>query len=271
MVICGPRSRSQERQKGSVMKRREFITLFGGAAASWPLAARAQQPVLPVIGILGSFGASGWTANGDHRDAFQQGLKERGFVVGENVALEFRWANSDYDRLHDMAADLVRRRVSVVVAIGNNLPARAAKAGTSTIPIVFVIGADPVRLGLVARIGRPGANITGVTLLAPDLIPKRMQLFHYVAPAAKVFGFLFNPDNAGRSVIEVAQDAVRTWGGSIEVAAVRRAAEFETAVAGLANRQIDALTTSADSVFASSELAMIATRHSLPAAFHSIQ
>src|SRR5262245_17589570 len=215
------------------MKRREFITLFGGAAG-WPLVTHAQQPVTPVIGILGAGPAGTW-AQRSVGPAFQPGLKEGGFVEDHNVALEFQWANNDYDRLPELAADLVRRRVSVVVAIGNNLPARAAKAATSTIPIVFVNGIDPVKLGLVASIGRPGANITGVTVLAADLIQKRMQFLHDVVPAAKVFGFIFNADNAGssngRSDLELVQDVVRSWGGSIEFAAVRTVAEFEPAVA----------------------------------------
>jgi putative tryptophan/tyrosine transport system substrate-binding protein len=250
------------------MKRREFITLLGSAAVSWPHVARAQQPVTPVIGILGTGPAGFWAAPSVGR-AFQQGLNAGGFVEGQNVALEFRWANNDYGRLPELAADLVRRRVSVVVAIGNNLPARAAKAATSTIPIVFVNGIDPVEFGLVASIGRPGANITGVTVLAADLIQKRMQFLHDVVPAAKVFGFIFNADNAGssngRSDLELVQDVVRSWGGSIEFAAVRTVVEFEPAVAGLVKRRIEALATSGDVLFSSGQLAPIIARHSLPA------
>jgi putative ABC transport system substrate-binding protein len=253
------------------MNRREIITLLG-CAATWPLSARAQQPVTPVIGILGMGPAGTWAQRSVGR-AFQQGLKEGGFVEDQNVALEFRWANNDYDRLPELAADLVRRRVSVVVAIGNNLPARAAKAATSTIPIVFVNGVDPVELGLVASIGRPGANITGVTVLAADLIQKRVQFLHEVVPAAKVFGLLFNADNAGssngRSDREMAQDVVRSWGGSIEFAAVRTVAEFERAVADLAKRRIEALATSGDVLFSTGQLAPIAARHSLPTVFMS--
>ena len=256
-------------------RRREFIAALGGAAAAWPLAARAQQPVTPVIGILG-MGPAGTWAQRSVGPAFLQGLKEGGFVEDQNVALEFRWANNDYDRLPGLATDLVRRRVSVVVAIGNNLPARAAKAATSTIPIVFVNGVDPVELGLVASIGRPGANITGVTVLAADLTQKRMQLLHDVVPAAKVFGFLFNPDNAGptssdgRANSRTMQDAVRSWGGSIESAGVRTVAEFEPAVAGLAKRRIEALATSGDVLFSQGQLAPIAARYSLPTVFMSI-
>jgi putative ABC transport system substrate-binding protein len=191
--------------------------------------------------------------------------------------LELRAANDRSDRLPELAAELVRHRVSVVVATGNNLPARAAKAATSTIPIVFINGVDPVQLGLVASIGRPGANITGVTVLAVELNQKRLQFLHEIVPAAKTFGFLFNSDNPGpnssdgRTVLELAQDAVRSWGGSIESAAVRTVAEFETAVAGLANRRIEGLAVSGDALFFSGalQLAALATRHSLPAVFTS--
>jgi putative ABC transport system substrate-binding protein len=258
-----------EGQMSICLRRREFIAGLGGAAA-WPLAARAQQPVMPVIGILGSSAEWGSPA------AFQQGLKEGGFVEGQNVAFEFRWANNDNDRLPDMAADLVRRRVSVVLAIGNNLTARAAKAATSTIPIVFLNGIDPVQFGLVASIARPGANITGVTVLAVALAQKRMQLLHYIVPAAKVFGFLFSQDNVGRTladrnILELARDSVRSWGGSVEFAGVRTVAEFEPAVAALANRRIEALSTGGDALFTSGSgaLAALAARHSLPAVFVS--
>ncbi len=256
------------------MKRREFIALLGSAAAGWPLVTHAQQPVTPVIGILGAGPAGTW-AQRSVGPAFQQGLKAGGFVEDQNVALEFRWANNDSDRLPELAADLVLRRVSVIVAIGNNLPARAAKAATSTIPIVFVNGVDPAKLGLVASIGRPGANITGVTVLAADLMQKRMQFLHDVVPAAKVFGFLFNPDNAGlnssngRSGLELVQDVVRSWGGSVEFAAVRTVAEFEPAVADLAKRRIEALAMSGDVLFSRGQLAPIAARHSLPTVFMS--
>ncbi len=256
-------------------RRREFIAALGGAAAAWPLVARAQQPVTPVIGILG-MGPAGTWAQRPVGPPFQQGLKEGGFVEDQNVALEFRWANNDAGRLPELAADLVRRRVSVVVAIGNNLPARAAKAATSTIPIVFVNGVDPVELGLVASIGRPGANITGVTVLAADLTQKRMQLLHDVVPAAKVFGFLFSTDNPGgfnssngRADSRTLQDVVRSWGGSIEIAGVRTVAEFEAAVAGLAKRRIEALATSGDVLFGGGQLAPIAARRSLPTVFMS--
>jgi putative tryptophan/tyrosine transport system substrate-binding protein len=145
------------------LHRRDFITLLGGAAAAWPLAARAQQRTMPVIGILGSTMAKAYAFQ---MAAFMQGLKEAGFVPGQNVVLEERWVDDQYDRLPEMAADLARAKVSIIAAIGNNLPTRAAKAETSTIPIVFAMGSNPVALGLVASLNRPGGNVTGVTTFA---------------------------------------------------------------------------------------------------------
>jgi putative ABC transport system substrate-binding protein len=150
--------------------------------------------------------------------AFRQALKDAGFVEGENVSLQFRWAD-EYDRLPDLATDLVRARVTLIAAFGNNLVAHAAKGATSTVPIVFVIGADPVYQGLVASLNRPSGNITGVTTLAGEAIPKRLQLLHDLAPNIKIFGLLTNPDNPGRrssdrrTTLELAQDTVRAWGG----------------------------------------------------------
>jgi len=173
------------------MRRREFIAGLGVAAA-WPIAARAQQRTTPVVGILGSTRAEGYTSS---MAAFMQGLKEAGFVPGQNVVLEQRWANDQYDQLPEMAADFVRAKVSLIAAIGNNLPTRAAKVATSTIPIVFTMGSNPVALGLVASLNRPGGNVTGVTTFAGELVQKRFQLLHDLVPNARRFGFLLNPDN----------------------------------------------------------------------------
>jgi putative ABC transport system substrate-binding protein len=179
------------------LRRREFIAALGGAAA-WPLAAqeRAQQRTLPVIGILGSATAE---VGASRVNAFMQGLKETGFVEGQNIAIEARWANNQYDRLPAMAAELVRARVALIFAWGNNLTARAAKNATSTIPIVFAMGADPVQLGIVDGLSRPGGNVTGATTLASDQLQKRLQLLHDAVPTAKVFGLIINPDNFGRT------------------------------------------------------------------------
>jgi putative ABC transport system substrate-binding protein len=256
------------------MKRRDFITMLVGAAASWPLAARGQQAALPVIGILGTPTAK----NYEYKVArFLQALRQAGFVEGQNLEIQSHWADDQYDRLPGMAAELIRRRVTVIVTFGNNLAARAVKDATTSIPIVFVIGADPVQVGLVPSLGRPSGNVTGVTLFASDLVQKRLQVLHDAVPGAKVIGFLENPDNAGanassgRTARELAQEAVRSWQGTIEFAPVRRIAEFETAFARLAAKRVDAIATSGDSLFTSGreQLVALAVRHAMPVAYSS--
>jgi putative ABC transport system substrate-binding protein len=231
------------------VRRRDFISLLGGAAA-WPMATHGQQRrAMPVIGILGSATADGapeWTT------AFVQGLREVGFVEGQNVAFEYRWANVQYDRLPDLAADLVRQRVSLIAALGNYLSAQAAKGATTSIPIVFAIGADPVQRGLVASLDRPGGNITGATSLSPQVVSKRLQLLHELVPGATVFGYLHNP--AGGSAdweqsVQAVRDAVRLWGGRIEVLDVQAATDIDTVFASLTARQVDALAIAPDALF----------------------
>jgi putative ABC transport system substrate-binding protein len=252
------------------MRRRNFIALLGGAAAV-PLAARAQQRTLPVIGLLSSTTAE---AIAFRRLAFMQGLKERGFVEGQNVAIEYRWANDQYDRLPEMAADLVRRRVSLIATIGNNLTALAAKSATTTIPIVFTFGADPVEIGLVASLNKPGGNITGVTTQAAESIPKRLQLLHDLVPNARAFGFLFNPNNvgassAGSTLIELAENTVRIWGGTLHVAYARTVGDFDAAFASLVAKRIDALAMVADALFTSGRerVVALAAQHAMPAVY----
>src|SRR5712692_10043271 len=197
-----------------VMRRREFISLLGGAAA-WPLAARAQQLALPVIGYLSSGSAKGFATR---LAAFRQGLQETGYREGQSVAIEYRWAEGQHDRLPALAADLVSRSVSVIAAIGGPAPALAAKSATARIPIVFEMGADPVASGLIASLSRPGGNITGATSLNEEVGPKRLEILHELVPTAKVIALLVNPTNPNaETVTRNLQAAARTLGLELHV------------------------------------------------------
>ena len=213
------------------MKRRDFITLLGIAAASWPLAAQAQQPTMPVVGFLNSALAVKWSP---FVAAFRQGLSETGYVEGQNVGIEFRWAEGHYDRLPGLAADLVRAGVAVIVATGGATSALAAKQTTTTIPIVFSTGGDPIKEGLVASINRPGGNITGVNLLTTGLEAKRLEILHAVVPNASIIGALINPNNANAEVQSaMVQDAGRTMGTPVKariVASLNRPEENITGI-----------------------------------------
>jgi putative ABC transport system substrate-binding protein len=246
------------------MKRRQFITLIASAAASWPLAARAQQPATPVIGFLRST-----TANGSEHiaTAFLQGLKEAGFVEGQNVAIEYRWADNQNDRLPALAADLIRRQVTVIVAAG--IPAAlAAKAATTTIPIAFEMGADPVELGLVAGLNRPGGNLTGAISLNVELMPKRLELLHEVVPTTLSIALLVNPAspvNAERLSTD-AQTAARTLGLQLHVLRASTERDFDTVFASLVQMRAGALVIGNDLFFLSriEQLAALTVRHAVP-------
>ena len=217
------------------MKRRTFIAGLGSAAA-WPVVARAQQPAMPVIGYLGT-----QTANADYKNItvpFLQGLKETGYIEGQNVAIEYRWAENQYDRLPALAADLVRRRVAVIVASGS-LAALTAKAATATIPIVFSGGGDPIALGLVASLNRPGANVTGIANLVGELAPKRLQLLRELIPNAAALGALVDPafPNTQSTVAEL-QTAARTLGLQLFVANARTDGDLKRAFASFSQQHV---------------------------------
>jgi putative ABC transport system substrate-binding protein len=245
------------------VKRREFITLLGGAAA-WPLTVRAQQPAMPVIGFLGSPSAAEWA----HLvAAFREGLKETGYVEGQNAAIEYRWADGYYDRLPRLADDLVRRNVAVLFAAGSAAPALAAKAATATIPIVFANGADPVKLGLVASLNRPGGNITGISFLTADLGAKRLGLIHELAPNVSVGAVLINPNNPNaQSVARDARESARSLGLQFHVLNAGTDQDIDTVFAGLIQQQIGMLLISADPFFLGRRVQFVAlaARHAVP-------
>jgi putative ABC transport system substrate-binding protein len=249
------------------MRRREFLGVVGGAAATWPLAARAQRPALPVVGFLSSLSASDATRI---TSAFYRGLNETGHVNGRNVALEFRWAEGQYNRLPAMAADLVRRQVAVIAAISGTPAGLAAKSATTSIPIVFAIGGDPVAPGLVPSLHRPGGNVTGVTFFTSPLAAKRLELLHELAPKAATFGVLTNLDNPPSKLegIEVPA-AVKAFGQEAIVLNATTEKHIDDAFATMLRQRIGALFVSADPLFFNyrDKVVALAARHHIPAIF----
>ena len=245
------------------LKRRDFITLLGGAAAAWPLAARAQQSAMPVVGFLGSGSAHAYAP---HVAAFRRGLNEAGFIEDRNVSIEFRWADSRYDRLPGFATELVRRQVAVIVAAGGAQSALAAKAATATTPIVFLNGSDPIELGLAASLNRPGGNITGVTILTVLISQKRLELARELVPSSDVIAWLLTPlnPNTGNLAKELEQ-AARTLGRRILLLNVS-GDDLDSAFATLVKKRAGVVVTSADPIFTTlrERLIELAARHAVP-------
>jgi putative tryptophan/tyrosine transport system substrate-binding protein len=249
------------------MQRREFITLIGGAAAGWPLAARAQQPAMPVIGFLNSASPQPFE---NYVAGFRAGLKETGYVDGQNVVIEFRWAEGHYDQLPGMAADLVRRKVAVLVSTGGTPSVMAAKAATTTVPIVFTIGGDPVRFGIVTSLSRPGGNMTGVNMLAIQMETKRLGLLRALVPKAELIAILLNPNNplATDQMREI-QEAARALGQQIHILPASSESEINAAFATVVQLHAAAMLVGADPFFNSQhdKIIALAARHAIPAIY----
>src|SRR5262245_19709394 len=247
------------------MRRRAFITLLGGAAA-WPLAARAQQPAKPVVGVL-----DGGSADSKLLVSFRQGLAEAGYVQGHNVVLEYRWAEGRYDRLPELAADLVRQQVRVIAVPSSTPASLAAKATTTTIPVVFSVGDDPVKLGLVASLARPGGNATGINFFIAELAAKRLGLLHELVPGATRVAVLVNPSDAIRTKSNVrdVEAAARALGLQIHVLNASTIGDIDAAFTALLRERLDALFVVPDAFFANRrvQLATLAARHAIPAAY----
>ncbi len=250
------------------LKRRDFITLLGGAAAAWPIAARAQQAAMPVIGFLHPASPDRFA---DRLRGFRQGLKDAGYVEGENVAIEYRWADNQFDRLPALAAELVRRQVSVIAALGGPVPALAAKAATAIIPVVFLVAEDPVRLGLVASLARPSGNLTGINFFNAELGAKRLELLRTLVPGAARVAILVNPANAQttETTLRDLEPAGRAMGLQLQVLSASSSRDIDKAFEALARDRPDAVFVSLDTSFADRrvQLVHLASRHVIPATY----
>jgi ABC-type uncharacterized transport system substrate-binding protein len=254
----------------SYLGRRKFLATLGGAAVAWPLAARAQQPAMPVIGFLSPTSPD---ASADRLRGFHRGLKETGYVERENAAIEYRWADNQIDRLPALAAELVRRQVTVIATAGGPVAAVAAKAATSTIPIVFVVAEDPVRLGLVASLARPDGNLTGVNLVTGELTAKRLGLLRELVPGAARVAVLVNPANTANAetTLRDVDPPARAMGLQIQILKASTSPEIEAAFATFVRERPDALFVGNDAFFLSRrvQLVHLATRHALPTTYSS--
>jgi len=251
-----------------IIGRRKLLTAFGGAAAAWPLAARAQQAAMPVIGFLNPTSPA---VIADRVRGFRQGLKETGYVEGENVAIEYRWADEQFDQLSALAADLVRRQANVIVATGGVASALAAKAATTTVPIVFEVAQDPVKLGLVASLARPGGNVTGINFFGGELAAKRLALLRELLPGAARVAVLVNPSNAPNTEITLkdVEAAAGSIGLQIQVLRASTSSEINAVFATIVGERPDALFVGQDGFFNSRrvQLTHLASRHALPAIY----
>jgi putative ABC transport system substrate-binding protein len=249
------------------MRRRNFITLLGGAAAAWPLVARAQQPALPVVGFIRDGSAD---ANARNVAAFRKGLNEIGYVESQNVTVEYHWLEGHYDRLPALLADLVRRQVAVIATPGS-VPTQAAKAATATIPIVFGIGEDPVQLGLVASLARPGGNATGINFFTQEVLAKRLRLLHELVPKAVRIAVLINPANAStiESTLRSVQEAAPTIGLQIQILNASTIGEIDAAFSTLEREHSDALFVAGDAFFVGRavQFATLTARDRIPASY----
>ena len=247
------------------MRRRDFIAALSGAAAAWPLTARAQQPALPVVGFIRD-----GSADASFETAFRKGLNESGYVEGQNVTGEYHWLEGQYDRLPTLLADLVRRRVTVIATLGN-VPSVAAKAATATIPVVFGVGGDPVHLGLVASLARPGGNATGINFFNAEVTAKRLRLLHHLVPKAVRVAVLLNPANASTTELTLrdVQEAALAIGLQIQILNASTIDEINAAFASFARERSDALLVNGDAFFTSRrvQLATLTARDRIPTAY----